>query len=253
MSSEITAVESGKRSARGDDYPGELAGVARGLNTLLRGERQRMDRYRTTMDDLAHSLKTPLAVLRTELGGGQADAEVLNSQVDRMQAVIDYQLRRAAASGPRSLALSSVAILPVLQELVGGLKKIHSARVVDCRVLVSPDVSCAVETGDLYEILGNLLDNAWKWCAGQIEISAAVSSTGQFVELRIQDDGPGIPDDQTRAVLGRGIRADQRGDVPGQGIGLAVVQEIVGLYGGELRLGRSHLAGADVVVRLPAR
>jgi two-component system sensor histidine kinase PhoQ len=248
MSSEISEIERGGREALSEQYPRELEGVGRGLNTLLRSERQRMERYRTTMDDLAHSLKTPLAVLRNEVGAGHPDRHLLGAQVDRMQSVIDYQLKRAAATGPRSLAARRVALQPVLSELVASLRKIHSDRKVACELQVPAGASYPAEQGDLYEILGNLLDNAWKWSSSRIVVKV---EEGDALSVTVADDGPGIPDDQTEAVLDRGIRADQRGDVPGQGIGLAVVREIVGLYGGSLRLGRSALGGAEIVVSLP--
>ncbi|MEZ5566539.1 MAG: hypothetical protein R3F24_14010 [Gammaproteobacteria bacterium] len=102
MSAEIAEIEKGGRDALSDEYPRELEGVGRGFNILLRSERQRMERYRTTMDDLAHSLKTPLAVLRSEVSASEPDRALLTGQVNRMQGVIDYQLKRAAAMGPRS-------------------------------------------------------------------------------------------------------------------------------------------------------
>jgi len=249
MASEIAEIERGQRDALSGEYPRELEGVGRGFNTLLRSERQRMERYRTTMDDLAHSLKTPLAVVRNEVEAGQADSAALKAQVDRMQSVIDYQLKRAAAMGPRSLAPRPVALEPVLTELVAGLRKIHRDRAVTCDMAVPAGASFPAEQGDLYEILGNLLDNAWKWCRSRVEVRVEV---GRELTITVADDGPGIPEGQTEAVLDRGIRADQRGDVPGQGIGLAVVREIVGLYGGTLHLGRSVLGGAEVTVRLRA-
>ncbi|MCL4791169.1 MAG: GHKL domain-containing protein [Gammaproteobacteria bacterium] len=250
MSAEISAIEAGRQEAFGTGYPRELAGVTSGLNTLLGSERQRMDRYRTTMDDLAHSLKTPLAVVRTELGGNQPDTATLRAQVDRMQAVVDYQLRRAAASGPRSLAARPVALAPPFQDIVSSLRKIHHDKVVSCELQIPEGASYPAEPGDLYEIFGNLLDNAWKWCAGRIVVTVAVGDDNTLT-ISVADDGPGIPDDQAEAVLGRGIRADQRGDVPGQGIGLAVVREIVGLYRGSVSIGRSALGGAELRVRLP--
>lgn len=232
MSGEITEIEKGRRDALSEDYPTELEGVGRGFNMLLRSERQRMERYRTTMDDLAHSLKTPLAVVRNEIGSGQPDGATLKAQVARMQSVIDYQLKRAAAMGPRSVAARPVALLPVLTELAASLRKIHRDKPVECELAVPDDVVYPAEQGDLYEILGNLMDNAWKWCRSRIVVTVKDEDSLSIV---VADDGPGIPDDRTEAVLGRGIRADQRGDVPGQGIGLAVVREIVGLYGGTLR------------------
>jgi len=248
MSGEIAAIEKGGRDALSEEYPRELEGVGRGFNTLLRSERQRMERYRTTMDDLAHSLKTPLAVVRNEVEAVLPDRATLQAQVDRMQSVIDYQLKRAAAMGPRSLAARPVALAPILAELKASLRKIHRDKPVNCSLQVPDGSSYPAEQGDLYEILGNLLDNAWKWCRSEIVVTV---QTGAGLEVVVADDGPGIPDDQTEAVLDRGSRADQRGDVPGQGIGLAVVREIVGLYGGSVRIGRSPLGGAEIVVHLP--
>jgi two-component system sensor histidine kinase PhoQ len=248
MSGEIAEIEKGGRDALSEEYPRELEGVGRGFNTLLRSERQRMERYRTTMDDLAHSLKTPLAVVRTEVEAGQPDRATLQAQVDRMQSVIDYQLKRAAAMGPRSLASRPVALAPILTELKASLRKIHRDKSVDCDLQVQEGSSYPAEQGDLYEILGNLLDNAWKWCQSRIVVTV---QAGEGLSVLVADDGPGIPEDQTEAVLDRGIRADQRGDVPGQGIGLAVVREIVGLYGGTVRIGRSSLGGAEITVHLP--
>ncbi len=248
MSGEIAAIEKGGRDALSEEYPRELEGVGRGFNTLLRSERQRMERYRTTMDDLAHSLKTPLAVVRNEVEAVLPDRATLQAQVDRMQSVIDYQLKRAAAMGPRSLAARPVALAPILGELKASLRKIHRDKPVNCSLQVPDGSSYPAEQGDLYEILGNLLDNAWKWCRSEIVVTV---QTGAGLEVVVADDGPGIPDDQTETVLDRGRRADQRGDVPGQGIGLAVVREIVGLYGGSVRIGRSPLGGAEIVVHLP--
>lgn len=248
MSGEIAEIEQGSRDALSEEYPRELEGVGRGFNTLLRSERQRMERYRTTMDDLAHSLKTPLAVVRNEVEASQPDRVSLQAQVDRMQSVIDYQLKRAAAMGPRSLAARPVALAPILVELAASLRKIHRDKVVACDLEVPDGASYPAEQGDLYEILGNLLDNAWKWCRSRILVTV---QTRDGLSIVVGDDGPGIPDDQTAAVLNRGIRADQRGDVPGQGIGLAVVREIVGLYGGELRIGRASLGGAEITIQLP--
>ncbi len=248
MSGEIAEIEQGSRDALSEEYPQELEGVGRGFNTLLRSERQRMERYRTTMDDLAHSLKTPLAVVRNEVEASQPDRVSLQAQVDRMQSVIDYQLKRAAAMGPRSLAARPVALAPILIELTASLRKIHRDKVVACDLEVPAGASYPAEQGDLYEILGNLLDNAWKWCQGRILVTV---QTLDGLSVVVADDGPGIPDDQTAAVLNRGIRADQRGDVPGQGIGLAVVREIVGLYGGQLQIARASLGGAQITVQLP--
>jgi two-component system sensor histidine kinase PhoQ len=255
MADEIRAVEAGEHQALGEQYPPELEGVARGLNTLLASERQRMQRYRTTMDDLAHSLKTPLAVARAELEGGNPDAGVLGEQVARMQGVVDYQLRRAAASGPRSLAAKPVPLRPIAAEVAASLRKIHRDKPVEFSLGIDEDLRYAAEAGDLYEVIGNLLDNAWKWCRGRVRATAATGEPDgagrRWLTLVVGDDGPGVPPAEAATVLGRGHRADARGDVPGQGIGLAVVSEIVGLYGGSIVIGTDGLGGAAVEVRLP--
>jgi len=256
MTSEISAIESGKADLLSEDYPRELVGVVRGMNKLVKSERQRMSRFRTTMDDLAHSLKTPLAVLWSELEGPGSDAGTLHEQVGRMQGVIDYQLRRAAASGPRTLAPRPVSIAPICSEIASSLRKIYKDKQIQCDIRISNDMRYPAEKGDLYEIIGNLMDNACKWCDGCIVLDGSVETDAQTsgsneMLLTVSDDGPGISDAMAREVFNRGTRAEPRGDVPGQGIGLAVVAEIVALYGGTLHIARSEMGGARVELRLP--
>ncbi len=263
MEREIRAIERGDEELLGEDYPRELAGVARNMNALVRSERQRIARFRTTMDDLAHSLKTPLAVLRSELDSREPEADVLRDQVARMQGVVDYQLRRAAATGPRTLAPKPVRLAPICREVASSLRKIHTDKKVRFDLTVADGLAYPAEQGDLYELIGNLLDNAWKWCRSQVRIEAEdVEADGErSLVMIVADDGPGIPSDEIGEVLNRGHRAspegcDRRGDVPGQGIGLAVVAEIVGLYGGVVDIdgrGDGDHAGARVRVRLPLR
>jgi two-component system sensor histidine kinase PhoQ len=257
MESEIAAIEQGEVELLGEDYPRELVGVTRNMNALVRSERQRIARFRTTMDDLAHSLKTPLAVLRSELEGREADPGVVRDQVARMQGVVDYQLRRAAATGPRTLAPASVRLAPICREIASSLRKIHRDRDVRFDMNVPDGLAYPAEQGDLYELIGNLLDNAWKYCRGSVAIDIADrDADGQReLVLTVTDDGPGIPADAADEVVNRGVRASagahgRRGDVPGQGIGLAVVAEIVELYGGTLDIDASA-PGARLIVRLP--
>jgi two-component system sensor histidine kinase PhoQ len=256
MADEISAIESGDGEMLSENYPRELHGVARSMNALVKSERQRMSRFRTTMDDLAHSLKTPLAVLRSEIDKQKPDTETLQTQLGRMQGVIDYQLRRAAAAGPRTFAASPVPIAPICAELAGSLRKIYRDKTVQCEIRVPMDMRYPAEQGDLYESVGNLLDNAWKWCNGRITVDASIkagtkkSESDEFI-FAVSDDGPGVPDGHNEAMLDRGNRAEPRGDVPGQGIGLAVVAEIADLYRGSVSIGRSEMGGARVELRLP--
>ncbi|MFQ5635018.1 MAG: ATP-binding protein [Gammaproteobacteria bacterium] len=261
MEREIAAIEKGDTEFLGEGYPRELVGVARNMNALVRSERQRIARFRTTMDDLAHSLKTPLAVFRTELDAREPEPGVLRAQVARMQGVVDYQLRRAAATGPRTLAPKPVRLAPICREIASSLRKIHTEKDVRFDMTVPDGATYPAEQGDLYELIGNLLDNAWKWCRGRvgIEIAVARENDGRELLVTVTDDGPGIPPDEADEVLNRGHRvgsgADgRRGDVPGQGIGLAVVAEIVALYGGAVQIGRTGVdvgTGARVTLQLP--
>ncbi|NND36660.1 MAG: GHKL domain-containing protein [Gammaproteobacteria bacterium] len=255
MEREITAIEKGEAELLDEDYPRELVGVARNMNALVRSERQRISRFRTTMDDLAHSLKTPIAVLRSELEAEAPESGVLRDQVARMQGVVDYQLRRAAATGPRTLAPTAVKLAPICREIASSLRKIHAEKSVDFDLRVPDGTTYPAEQGDLYELVGNLLDNAWKYCRTRvtIDVEIAESEPGKSLLIRITDDGPGIPEDEINQVLNRGHRAEAwRGDAPGQGIGLAVVAEIVGLYGGGLQISSGAARnGTTVEVRLP--
>jgi len=260
MESEIAAIENGDVELLGEDYPRELVGVTRNMNALVRSERQRITRFRTTMDDLAHSLKTPLAVLRSELESREPDARVLHEQITRMQGVVDYRLRRAAATGPRTLAPTSVKLAPVCREIASSLRKIHTEKEVDFEMRVPDGLTYPAEQGDVYELIGNLLDNAWKWCRGSVAVEIEDADARRELIMIVTDDGPGIPDAEVDDVLDRGHRAgshsgELRGDVPGQGIGLAVVSEIVELYGGTLQIAPRGTGGvgACVEVRLPLR
>jgi two-component system sensor histidine kinase PhoQ len=180
----------------------------------------------------------------------------MRDQVGRMQAVIDYQLRRAAATGPRTLAPTPVVLAPIAREIAASLRKIHRDRPIDCRLEIPEHARYPAEAGDLYELIGNLLDNAWKWAAGRVAVRMTQAPPGSecdapALSIEVADDGPGIPAELAEQVLARGVRGDERGEVPGQGIGLAVVNELVGLYGGSLTIGRSGLGGALVRITLP--
>ena len=145
---------------------------------------------------------------------------------------------------------------PICSEIVQGLQKIYPAKNVVCDIQIADDASCKVEQGDLYELTGNVMDNAWKYCRGKVVCKARVDGPeGDKVRstlmFSVEDDGPGIPEERISEVLSRGGRLVERGDVPGQGIGLAVVTEIVGLYSGRVDIRHSKLGGALVEISLP--
>lgn len=256
LESEINEVESGGREALGEGYPRELTGVTTNLNTLLAGERKRVARYRDTLGNLAHSLKTPLAVMRTALSqaGPPASGPVLNGEIDRMTNIIEHQLKRAAASGGALFGQAPVDVLSIAQDLRAALLKVYGNKDLSIEVAISPEAQFVGDRADLTEVLGNLLDNACKWCRGHVRISASSDTqAGPRMRLRleVEDDGPGISDTDRVRVFERGVRADEH--VPGHGIGLAMVRDAVDLYGGTLTIRRSALGGACITLRLPGR
>ncbi|MBV8146631.1 MAG: two-component sensor histidine kinase [Gammaproteobacteria bacterium] len=249
MEREIHEVEEGQRERLGGSYPRELAGVARNLNALLIGERKRVARYRDTLGNLAHSLKTPLAVMRAE--GANA---TVSSEIDRMSGIIEHQLKRAAASGGALLGQAPVEVSQVAAELRATLLRVYAGKDLAIELAGIPGAQFIGDRGDLTELLGNLLDNACKWCRTRVRFSASSDDGAQPREklsLVVEDDGPGISADDRARVLQRGVRADEK--VPGHGLGLAMVHDTVDLYGGSLAIDGSPLGGARFTVRLPGR
>jgi two-component system sensor histidine kinase PhoQ len=249
MEREIHEVEAGRRESLGAGYPRELAGVAGNLNALLIGERKRVARYRNTLGNLAHSLKTPLAVMRAEGAGG-----AVSTEIDRMSGIIEHQLKRAAASGGALLGQAPVEVSPLAAELRATLLRVYAGKDLVIELAVAPAAQFVGDRGDLTELLGNLLDNACKWCRTRVRFSAGIDESAASRErlgLVVEDDGPGISAADRARVLERGVRADEK--VPGHGLGLAMVHDTVDLYGGKLAIDASPLGGARFSVHLPGR
>lgn len=250
---DLSAVEAGTRETLGGDYPRELRGLTENLNALLKTERGRLARYRDALADLAHSLKTPLAVLRgarAQADDAQSLQQLVQEQTERMAQIVDYQLQRAATSG-RTTLMTPVALAPLLQRILDSLAKVYADRALKLSLEADPALQFRADASDLMELCGNLLDNACKWARTQVNASVQLrdADNGQTLEICIEDDGPGIAPDQRAAVLGRGVRADS--SVPGQGIGLAVARDIAGAYGGDIGIDASEvLGGARICVTL---
>ena len=250
---EIHEVEEGRSETLGAGYPRELSGVATTLNALLLGERKRVARYRDTLGNLAHSLKTPLAVMRASLSSS-APAGPVGAEIDRMTGIIEHQLKRAAASGGALLGQAPVEVAQVAAELRSTLLKVYAGKDLSLELAVAPATLFVGDRGDLTELIGNLLDNACKWCRSRVRLTASSDESAgprERLNLVIEDDGAGISADDRARVLERGVRADQ--NVPGHGLGLAMVHDTVDLYGGQLSIDASPLGGARFSVRLPGR
>jgi two-component system sensor histidine kinase PhoQ len=253
VAQDLSEMEAGRAQALSGRYPAELQPLINNLNALLAEARQHLQRYRDTLGNLAHSLKTPLAVLR---GSVEAKAPVeelravAQEQLQNMNEIVEYQLQRAAAAGRTALS-TPLPAAPAARKLLAALEKVYAAKSLRVETDIAPGVMFRGDEGDLLEILGNVADNAFKWARSRVRVQAqnpAARQSGARFTLRIEDDGPGIPDDQVQRVRARGARADTA--TPGHGLGLAVVQEIVELYDGELIIARSPLGGAAVEIRL---
>ena len=241
---EVRRIEDGQQARIDGRYPPEIAALTDNINTLIGNERLRQSRYREALSYLAHSLKTPLAVLRASSDDAARLPAVVGEQVARMDDIVQHQLARAAAGTGATFA-AALPLAPVIERIRASLAKVHADKGVSLRVECPPDLSWRIDEGDAFELLGNLMDNAAKWARSTVQVRAW--RDGSRLRLCIEDDGPGFAD--TREVLKLHVRGDER--VPGHGVGLAVVNEIVLARSGELGLSRSSLGGAKVDVALP--
>lgn len=257
---EIHEVEEGRSDVLGSGYPRELSGVARHLNALLVGERKRVARYRDTLGNLAHGLKTPLSVMRSALSGDPQSetpaplAATIGGEIDRMTGIIEHQLKRAA-SGGALLGQAPVAVAPVAADLRAALLKVYSRKDLSIELAIQEGSHFIGDRGDFVELLGNLMDNACKWCRERVRVSVTVEerrvASGDSLALAVEDDGPGIAEENRAKVLERGVRTDEK--VPGHGLGLAMVHDTVDLYGGRLLVDASPLGGARFSLALPGK
>ncbi|MEM7708019.1 MAG: ATP-binding protein [Pseudomonadota bacterium] len=249
VAADLARVQRGEADAIERDYPQELAGLTGSINTFISSERKQLARFRNSLADLAHSLKTPLAVMSTSLDSEETgNGEMLRSQVRRMSDIVGYQLKRARTSGHQTFA-RPIPIADRAEEVVQTLEQAHRERQIQCEFAIDPQARFYGETGDLAELLGNLLENAFKWCQKRVLLTAKAlpGKTRSGLELIIEDDGPGIDQDQAEQLLQRGVRGDEQ--LPGHGIGLAVVRELTDSYGAQLGIARSELGGARIWIR----
>jgi len=245
VAGELEQIEAGRQCSIERDYPKELQRLTRNINTLLHHERAQQSRYRDALADLAHSLKTPLAVLRGLTSEPQSET-TLQEQVARMDEIVGHQLQRASTAGRSALA-TPLPVAPLIDRLLNTLQKVYHEKGVTVERQLKADAQFRGDEGDLMELLGNLLDNAFKWSQSTVSISARC--LGDQIELRVEDDGPGIPEALSEQILQRGARLDEA--TPGHGIGLAMVDDIVDAYEGQLSFERSEKGGAAISVQLP--
>jgi len=253
LAGQVRELENGTREALDPRPPQELKSLVRNLNLLLDNERQRYTRYRTTLSDLTHSLKTPLAVLQTTLrslrGGRNLSLEqaesIMLEQISRISQQIGYYLHRASMQADHNVLKRELHSVPaLLDSLCSALNKVYQHKGVVITLDISPELTFIGEQNDFMEVMGNVLDNACKYCLEFVEITAR--QTDNELHLFVDDDGPGIPESKRDMIFIRGQRADTLR--PGQGLGLAVARDILEQYVGDIIASSSELGGARMEV-----
>lgn len=245
---EIKAVEQGVQEKLEKHYPDEIVPLSHNINQLIQYERQQQQRYRNALADLAHSLKTPLAIIRAQDFSPSQSSDALasnskniNEAVERMNAIIEYQLQRAGSNSPSS-HIQYLQLAPVVQMLIDSMKKIYRDKAINFKITMEQDSQFKIDEGDFMEILGNLLDNACKWCKKDIRLN--INHQENDFHIQVSDDGPGIAPEMLTEITKRGVRADEF--TPGHGVGLAIVQDIVSVYNGKIDFATPLKGGLEV-------
>jgi signal transduction histidine kinase len=253
LRSRLARVRDGATNRVAGAFPAEVEPLVEDLNALLAHREQAVARAVAKAGDLAHGLKTPLALLaqdadRADAAGDTAIASAIRQQVDRMRRQIDYHLAHARAAASGAAPGARCAIETSAQALARTLARLHADRAINIEVAVAGDHLFRGQREDLEEMLGNLLDNACKWATSRVAVASA--RQGADVIVTVDDDGRGLPAAMRDSVLQRGVRADE--SAPGTGLGLAIVRDIAELYGGSIALGPSPLGGLRATLTLPS-
>lgn len=257
LSKDLESIKQGDAHRLSGAYPRELRAMTDSINQLIEHESRQRERYRNTLADLAHSIKNPVTIiasalnsLKREMLGKQATSENLLADIDeqneRINQIISYQLTRAVG-GVAAPFNKSLEVKPRCEKVISALQKVYADKHIKVTLNVIEEACFRGDEGDLMELLGNLIDNAFKYGNQNVRVSLS-GRDGAFCCL-IEDDGSGITEQQKQTLLRRGERADT--SVPGQGIGLAVVEDIVAGYGGELSLSDSDMGGLCISVAFP--
>jgi signal transduction histidine kinase len=249
----LAALHQGRDRRIDGTYPTEVQPLVNDLNVLLDQRERAVRRAIAKAGDLAHGLKTPLAILaheadRARAAGHLEVATAVAQQVERMRRQVDYHLAHARAAAAGATAGARCSIRESADGLARALHRLHAERGITVEVRVPSELTLRVQREDLDEMLGNLLDNACKWARAHVTIDASVVNAG--IEITVDDDGAGIAEDMREAVLVRGVRADEV--APGSGLGLAIVRDLAEIYGGSISLAASPLGGLRARLRFPS-
>jgi signal transduction histidine kinase len=253
LRSKLKSVREGRDRRLEGTYPAEVQPLVSDLNALLDDREQSIARAQAKAGDLAHGLKTPLAVLAQEADraakeGHQDLAAALEQQIERMRRQIDYHLAHARAAASSANHSAQTSVIASVEGLSRTLSRLHADRALAIDVRVSPEHSFRGQREDLDEMLGNLLDNACKWARSRVIVDS--SRNDGVVMITVDDDGPGLEHSMRDHVLQRGVRADEA--APGSGFGLAIVRDLAELYGGSISLDSAPSGGLRARLRLPS-
>ncbi|MFN3075694.1 MAG: sensor histidine kinase [Alphaproteobacteria bacterium] len=245
LRAELAEIRSGKRRSFDTAMPAEVRPLVEDLNHLLVHGEEVVTRARVQAGNLAHALKTGLAVIANDLDG--REAPLVRERLDGMLRSVNHHLSRARAAAASGIPGWRTEMAEVVTALQRTLLSLYAERGLRIETHVEKDLVFAGEREDLEEMLGNLMDNACKWAASRVVVRAGTVGDGRLV-LTVEDDGPGMPEGAETRLLTRGVRLDET--VPGSGLGLGIVRDLCLLYGGELSLGRSGSGGVKVELTL---
>ena len=250
----LAAIKTGKAAGLPRTFPSEVQPLADDLNSMIELNNQIVQRARVQAGNLAHGLKTPLAILADEAdrlkGRGETDtASVISQQCQRMQRQIDYHIARARAAASRSMPGVAAPVAPTVNSIVNAMKRLYAAKELRFDIVVDDHCVALCDPMDLGEMMANLIDNACKFGARSVLIRGTVDETSNNALVTVEDDGPGLPIEAMDLVFKIGERLDER--VPGSGLGLPIVRDLAQLYGGTVRLEASAMGGLKAILSLP--
>ncbi len=248
----LAAVREGRATRLSHDAPDEVRPLIDDMNALIEANQEMVRRARTQAGNLAHGLKTPLAILvdegeRLRAAGEHQAADVILAQADRMRRQIDYQMARARAAASRNALGAATKVRSSLEPMLAAMRRLHGRRGISFELSASADLIVAVESQDFGEMVANLVDNAGKWAGSRVQVKA--EDAGGKVRITVDDDGPGLPPESWDVVFDLGERLDEK--APGSGLGLAIVRDLAQLYGGRAWIETAPLGGARAVLELP--
>ncbi|MDD7909132.1 ATP-binding protein [Pseudovibrio exalbescens] len=254
LQASLAAVRRGDAEAIDEDLPRELKPLAEELNALIKSNQEIVERSRTHVGNLAHGLKTPLSVILNEARSEDSRfAHKVEEQANLMKDQVTHYLERARMAAQRRVIGVSCEVAPVLSRLTRAMEKIYRDKDLEIDSHLPEELRFRGEQPDLEEVAGNLIDNACKWCDGKVAVRCEFvemqGSTRDMIRLTVEDNGPGLTEIQRKEALRRGKRLDE--SVPGSGLGLSIIVDLVGVYGGSFELEKSKLGGLKAIVTLP--